>query len=234
MDNIFKRHELKFMLTAEKQRLIYEEIAQKVPRDTFGKYLVQSLYFDTSNWDVIRRSIDKPIYKEKMRLRCYNVPGEHDTMYLELKKKYRGIVYKRRISFPAARLKGETPWDITAADDSQIGRELAYYLRVNPVTEKAHISYDRDAFGADENLRITFDSNIRFRTDMLDYSNPKAGLEILDEGLSIMEIKSISSMPLWLSRSLSKFEIFPRSFSKYGVGYKKYILKGGKFDELTQ
>lgn len=227
MESIFKRHELKFILPPDKHALIYKDIVANVPRDSYGKYLVQSLYFDTSNWDVIRRSIEKPPYKEKMRLRCYNVPGEDSTIYLELKKKYRGIVYKRRIAFLAQALKKQTAKEIAAQDKSQIGQELDYYFSAHPVTEKAHISYDREAFGSTRTLRITFDTKLRFRTHQLDYHHPGQGLEIIPDHLTIMEIKTLGAMPLWLSQDLSRHQIYPHSFSKVGAGYNKYILKGG-------
>jgi len=225
MESIFKRQEVKFVINQEQYAQIYERIADKIPPDEFGEYLVQSLYFDTENWDVIRASIEKPMYKEKMRLRCYGVPGGDSTIYLELKKKYRGVVHKRRIAFPMDRLTGNRARDIAAAEDSQIGRELNFYFQSHPVQEKVHISYNRVAFADDRSgLRITFDTNVRFRTNQLDYDNPAGGLEVLSPRFVIMEIKTLGGMPLWLAQTLSELQIYPTSFSKYGTGYKRYVL----------
>ena len=227
MESIFKRQEVKFMLTQAQFLLIYQIITKNVPPDRFGKYLVQSIYFDTNNWDVIRASIEKPVYKEKLRLRCYGVPGENSPVYLELKKKYKGMVHKRRIDFLMDDLKDKTPREIAATENSQVGRELDFYMRVMPVYEKAHISYNREAYTDSNGLRVTFDTGIRFRTNMLDYQNPSGGLEVLPEGYTVMEVKTLGGMPLWLAHALSEFRIFPTSFSKYGTGYKKYILQRG-------
>jgi len=227
MESIFRRQEVKFVLDQAQLLPFYDIITQQVPPDTFNNYLVQSLYFDTDTWDVIRASIEKPIYKEKLRLRCYGVPGSDTTIYLELKKKFRGVVYKRRIAFPMQFLLYKTPQEIAEIEDSQIGRELAFYLQAHNVSEKVHISYNREAFSDSSGLRITFDTNIRFRTNMLDYEHPEGGLDVLPKGVTVMEIKTLGGMPLWLAQALSEFRIFPMSFSKYGVSYKKYILKGG-------
>ena len=227
MESIFKRQEKKFVITESQCLSIYNVITQHIPPDPFGKYLVQSLYFDTENWDVIRASIEKPVYKEKLRLRCYGVPEVDSTIYLELKKKYRGMVHKRRIAFPMEELHSKTARDIAAADTSQVGRELDFYMKSMPVHEKVHISYHREAFEDDSGLRITFDTDIRFRTNMLDYQHPDGGLEVLPDVLMVMEVKTLGGMPLWLAHALSEFDIYPTSFSKYGVGYKKYILQRG-------
>ena len=231
--NIFKRHEIKFVLSQEKYHSIHETVTRHAPPDVHGEYLVQSIYFDTPNWDVIRASIEKPVYKEKLRLRCYNVPSMNSAVFLELKKKYKGIVNKRRILFPLEELRSKTARDMAAADNSQIGQEIDFYLRANPVHEKAHVSYKRMAFAENGGLRITFDTDIRFRTDLLDYEHPKGGPAILPDDLTVMEVKTLGGMPLWLVEALSKLDIRSTSFSKYGVGYKKYVLQKGDVDTWT-
>ena len=229
MEFIFRRQEVKFVLKEAQYSLLRDLIKAKIPSDSFGKYLVQSLYFDTDTWDVIRASIEKPVYKEKLRLRCYGVPDRSSTIFMELKKKYKSIVYKRRISFPMQALQLKTSRDIAAEENSQIGRELSFYFHTNPVEEKVHISYNREAF-SDNGLRVTFDTGIRFRTNFLDYQYPDGGLEVLPAGLTVMEIKTLGGMPLWLAQALGESKVFPTPFSKYGVSYKKYILQKGGTD----
>jgi len=223
--SIFKRLEIKFVLTPKQYADIYDIIKQNIPQDKFGEYFVQSVYFDTTNWDVVRASIEKPVYKEKLRLRCYNVSDVNSIIFLELKKKMHGVVYKRRISFPMSELHSKTVRDIVAQENCQISRELSFYLDTNPVSEKAHVSYRRLAFADTIGLRVTFDSNIRFRTELLDYSHPEGGLPILKDKLVVMEIKTLGGMPMWLANALSAYNIFPTSFSKYGMGYKQRVLK---------
>jgi len=226
MQSIFRRQEIKFILDTAKLQPLYDIVAEKIPRDTYGQYLVQSIYFDTNNWDIIRSSIEKPVYKEKLRLRCYGVPGQDSTIFMELKKKFRGVVSKRRIAFPMQELIEKSAQELVAEDSTQIGRELSYYLQNHAVQERVHISYEREAFAGENGLRLTLDTNIRFRTDILDYQNPGEGLEVLPAGLTVMEIKTLGGMPIWLAQTLSEHKIFPHSFSKYGAGYKKYV-KGG-------
>ena len=220
----FKRYEYKFILSAAQYTAIFKAVKRHTAADAYGNYLVQNIFFDTDNWSVIRASIEQPVYKEKLRLRCYGIPDIQSTMFLELKKKFEGIVYKRRISLPMQDLKIIAAREITAVNDSQIGRELDFYLKTHPVYERAHISYKREAFAGENSLRITFDTNIRFRIDSLDYKQPQGGHEILPEELTLMEIKTSAGIPIWLTQALSKNEIFPTSFSKYGMGYKKYVL----------
>ena len=223
--NIFKRQELKFILTDEQVAAMNTLFNNHLQPDTYSDYLVQSIYFDTENWDIIRASIEKPIYKEKMRLRCYGIPGQNSTMFLELKKKYRGVVHKRRISFPVEELSRRTAREIAATSTSITGRELNKHFETYPVSEKVHISYRRKAYSDGNDLRITCDTDLKFRTNELDYQNPNDGLDIISKTLTIMEIKTLGGMPMWLAQALSKLRIFPTSFSKYGVGYKKHILQ---------
>ena len=224
--NIFKRLEVKFLLTQEQYISTHKLISAHATADAYGDYLVQSIYYDTDNWDIIRNSIEKPAFKQKMRLRCYGIPGNSSTVFLELKKKYQGIVYKRRLALPLQ--KNLNIRNEISKNNSLTGKEFAFYLKNTNVYERAHVSYNRKAFENDIGFRVTFDSDIRFRTNTLDYQNPQGGLTILPPELIIMEVKTIGGIPLWLVNFLSENKIYPHSFSKYGEGYKKYILKGNR------
>jgi SPX domain protein involved in polyphosphate accumulation len=233
MQSVFKRYETKYLLTPGQYAAISEKILLHMNSDSYGEYLVQNLYFDTKDWDVIQASLEKPRYKEKLRLRCYGTPEDGSHLFLELKKKYDSVVYKRRIAFEGDVLKN-TPVRAAVSDEpSQISRELEYYLLKNAVSEKIYISYHRTAFAgiSDEGLRVTFDSGIRFRLDRLGFSNPDEGQFILPRDYTLMEIKALGGMPLWLARGLSEQAVFPTSFSKYGECYTGYIQKNVKSNE---
>jgi hypothetical protein len=195
--------------------------------DKYGEYLVQNLYYDTENWDVIRASIEKPIYKDKLRLRCYGEVTDDSKFYLELKKKYKGVVYKRRIVIPSRSLTDDSVRGVVSTTHSQISNELDFYLRTNDVAEKIYIAYRRNAFAGreDAGLRVTFDAGIRFRLENLTFSNPNVGQCVLPEGKMLMEIKALGGMPLWMASVLSENGIFPTSFSKFGVCYTDHIYK---------
>ena len=226
MENVFKRHEIKFMLNQEQFAEIKCVLSKHMTADSYDNYLVQNMYFDTDNWDVIRTSIEKPVYKEKLRLRCYGIPQRDTLMFLELKKKFKGIVYKRRIAFPMEEIfeKAKSLHTIIAEDTSQIGRELAFYIRTHPVYERAYIAYQRLAFSGEAGFRVTFDTDAYFSLHSIGCENPAAGQPIFPEDMILMEVKTAGGIPLWLTQMLSEKKIHPISFSKYGVGYTKYIL----------
>ena len=210
-------------------------ITSHMTSDCHGEYLVQNLYYDTDGWDAIRSSIEKPYYKEKIRLRCYGEMSQESRLFLELKKKYNGIVYKRRIEIPAKNFLGNSIREVVSKEISQISREIDFYMQCNAVSEKMYISYMRTAFVAiaDVGLRITFDRDMRIRLDCLNYSCPGIGHTLLPPGAMLMEIKTLGGMPLWLTRALSESKIFPTSFSKCGACYTNFVLKKSTIGKLN-
>ena len=227
MQSIFKRYEKKYLITDAQNAALQKIIHQHMAPDQYGEYLVQNLYYDTESWDVTRTSIEKPTYKEKMRLRCYGETVSDSKFYLELKKKYKGVVYKRRIAIPAQSLSSDSVRSIVSAIPSQISNELDFYLQTNAVTEKIYIAYQRIAFAGieDEGLRVTFDTDVHFRLDDLSFSNSAIGQRILPKSKILMEIKALGGMPLWMASALSENEVFPTTFSKVGICYTDYIYQ---------
>ena len=227
MQSIFKRYEKKYLLTEEQGAKVKEIILRHMVPDTYGEYLVQNLYYDTENWDVIRASLQKPVYKEKLRLRCYGEVGDASELFLELKKKCKGIVYKRRIILSAKAFAEESIRAAVSQTPSQIAREIDFYLQSKAVSQKIYIAYQRLAFSGveDEGLRITFDTDVRFRLNDLSLLGTGAEQNILSQGNILMEVKTLGGMPLWLAAALSKHGVFPVGFSKFGVCYTDYILK---------
>ena len=227
MQSIFERHENKYLISKEQCVRCQKIISQQMEPDSYCQYMVQNIYYDNEAWDVIRTSIEKPKYKEKMRLRCYDIPNKESKVFLELKKKYKGIVYKRRAAIPFNDLSFRSTGDIISVQNSQIFRELNFYMTKNQVMEKIYIAYRRTAFtGIEEkDLRVTFDADIRFRLDKLDFLNPELGIFLLPKDIFVMEIKALGGMPLWMARFLCENEIFPTPFSKYGKCYTGFIIK---------
>lgn len=225
--NVFKRRELKFILTKDQFRSVVAEIGKRMLPDKFGKSVIQSLYYDTPDYRLISRSMEKPDYKEKIRARCYNLNTGDGEVFLELKKKYDGVVFKRRIRVKESDLvpffKGEN-----VLRDGQIEKEITYFRDFYRSLRPAMlILYDRTAF-FDENsdLRVTFDENVRYRTENLNLSTSLDGKIVTDKIL--MEIKSGSAMPLWLSELLSEHKIYKTSFSKYGAAYASFVSEKAK------
>lgn len=121
--NIFKRHELKYLITAEQREYIEKAICEYMMPDEYGESTICNIYYDTDNYRLIRRSIEKPMYKEKLRLRSYGKSADDKTVFLELKKKYDGVVYKRRISLPCKDAVDFMEGKADLKEDTQIGRE---------------------------------------------------------------------------------------------------------------
>lgn len=219
---IFERYEKKYRISEETFEILYPRLLEYMKTDHYGLYTVCSLYLDTEDDLLIRRSMEKPAYKEKLRMRSYGVPNEDTKVYIELKKKLQGITYKRRISAPyadaAEYFKNRRP----PQADSQILREINYFMDLYDPSPKILLFYDRIAlFGIEESdLRITFDKNIRYRADDLDPLHGDFGIPLIEEGERIMEIKVPGVFPIWLSFLLSEHKIFPTSFSKYASAYR--------------
>ena len=225
---VFERHEKKYRLTEEKYLLLTKKLTEYMKGDQYGKHTICSLYFDTDDYFLVGRSLEKPEYKEKLRLRSYGIPTQDSTVFLELKKKLSDITYKRRIPMTLAEdgrylEEGQLP-----EKTEQILEEIDWFIRYYKTSAKVLLFYERIAlYGIEDNsLRITFDSNIRFRTERLDFSQGDGGTLLLAPGERIMELKIDGVIPVWLSGMLSELDIYPVSFSKYGTAYR--MLKGGQ------
>lgn len=226
MQKVFKRYEKKYLITSEQAKALQTLFLSHMTVGDYDTYWVQNLYFDTANWDVIHRSMQQPYYKEKMRLRYYGTMDMQNPIFLELKKKYAGIVYKRRLALPL-HAKEQGLVQALNEEGSQIARELHFHLKSKQVKEKMFISCKRRAYKGkeDTDLRITLDSEIRYRADNLHFGDPQDGKLVLEDDLQVMEIKTHTSIPLWLSRYCSENNIFASPFSKYARCYTDYCLQ---------
>lgn len=222
----FRRYEKKYLLTREQFEAFSRELAPYVRPDKYFESLVLSVYYDSESFELIRRSIEKPTYKEKLRLRSYGVPTGDSPVFVELKKKYEGIVYKRRVELSAEQAEN---WLAGGGidDDGQVIREVDWMMHSRgPLSPKVVICCNRRAYvGVDnEELRITFDHSIRWRDTDLSLRLGDGGRELLASGEVLMEIKMPGSSPLWLAHMLSRHGIFPVSFSKYGTCYGENLI----------
>ena len=233
---VFKRVEKKYLLTQKKYELLQKYISPYMEQDSYGLHTICNVYYDTDNYDLIRESLEKPDYKEKLRLRSYGTVGRKDTVFVELKKKYKGVVYKRRISLTLEEAECYLNNNIKPKKESQISKEIDYFMKLyNPKT-KAYIAYDRVAyFGKeDKDISINIDKNIIGRQYDLSLEKGDYGDYLLGRLECLMEIKVSGAMPLWLSSILSELKIYPVSFSKYGVMYKECILNKGSEELCLQ
>lgn len=232
---VFKRYEYKYMVTDDQKAKIVRAISGHMQPDKYGHATIRNIYFDTDNYLLIRRSIDKPVYKEKLRLRSY-CRTEHDgNVFVELKKKYKSVVYKRRITLSEKEAMSWICDRDSCHKSTQIKNEIDYFIDFYKNLHPAmFLSYERDAYIAKDgsDFRVTFDDNILCRQTNLSLCSDVYGIPILPEGTAIMEIKCSGGIPLWMTELLTREHIYKTPFSKYGTAYKKLILKKDNFTEV--
>ncbi|MBR6302630.1 MAG: polyphosphate polymerase domain-containing protein [Lachnospiraceae bacterium] len=250
---IFKRYEVKYILTRQQQRRVLEAMAPYMIMDEHGRSQIQSLYYDTPNSILARRSLDKPMYKEKLRLRSYGIASDDSQVFVEIKKKYDGIVYKRRVSMLLPQSRAFLPESFSGTPEAkrfllksfrerlkagsskeQIVKEIEYFVQYyKGIRPAMMLQYERDAFYAadDHEFRITFDDNIRWRTDDLRLDKGYYGNRLLDKNYVLMEVKVGAAMPAWFVKILTDNRIYKTSFSKYGTAY---LLDNGLAGNLPE
>ena len=225
---IFKRYEMKYMLNRMQFEELKEEMEQYMIADEHGKSTICSLYFDTPTFLLIRRSLEKPVYKEKLRLRSYGVADADTIVFVELKKKYDSVVYKRRVGMKEADAERYL-LQHEQVMDTQITREIDYCMtNYEKLAPSILLSYEREAyFGkGDHDFRVTFDQNILWRDYDLSLCKGIYGRPLLSEDQVLMEVKTAGGIPMWMVKFMSERNIYKTSFSKYGMAYTK-IFNGG-------
>lgn len=224
--DIFERYELKYLITKEQKALLLEAMDTYVQPDEYGRSTICNIYFDTPDYLLVKRSLEKPVYKEKLRVRSYGRATRESEVFLEIKKKYMGVVYKRRISAGEQEAMDYLLNGKALSCGGQIAEEIDYfkgmYQGLAPVV---WLSYEREAFYGrdDRELRVTFDENILWRRQALSLCTKSYGMPVLEPGMVLMEIKIAAAMPLWLCRLLSENGIFQTGFSKYGRAYEQMM-----------
>ncbi len=224
---VFKRYELKYLLTAQQKAAVLSAMEPYMKLDQYGRTTIRNLYYDTDSYLLIRRSIEKPVYKEKLRIRSYERATTDSTVFVELKKKYKHVVYKRRLSLSNAEATAWLAGEEYVRKHTQIENEIEYfrgfYGSLHPTV---FLSYEREAYytrdGSD--FRVTFDDTVLCRQEELSLTAPIYGTPILPEGKVLMEIKCSGGIPLWMTAVLSREKIFKTSFSKYGTAYQTLIF----------
>ncbi len=226
--NIFQRHEMKYLLNSQEKEQMLEALKPYMRPDKYGHACIRNIYFDTDTFRLIRRSIEKPAYKEKLRIRSYQTAGPNDMVFVELKKKYKSIVYKRRIAITEQEARECFQTGAPLPIHSQIADEINYFrCYYQPLRPAVFLSYEREAYEAVDGsgLRVTFDENIQYRQEGLSLGADSYGKPLLNQGEALMEIKAAYAMPLWMSRKLASQQIYQTSFSKYGAAYQQILAE---------
>lgn len=221
-DYKFQRIEEKYLLDKDTKEKLLSRISDYIEKDKFFNSNIHNIYFDNDNNDLIINSLDKPVFKDKFRVRSYGDMSLDGEVFLETKVKYKGVVSKRRIKTSIREFNKYMKKKKCILDD-QVFREIDYYFKFYNLKPAIYIAYDRESYkGKDDNdLRITFDTNLRSRRNDLYFKENVEMKKYFEDEYYIMEIKAMMAMPLWLVRILSEMEIKPVSFSKYGKIYEE-------------
>ena len=217
----FRRTEAKYLLDATQRDALMQAMRGAMVPDEHGPATVRNVYYDTPTALLARRSAEHPAYKEKIRCRCYGVPRLGDPVFLELKKKCDGVVYKRRVCVSPVRAAGLISGEVEPA--TQVEREIAFAAsRYEGLAPMAYLAYDREAFFSpyDRDFRMTLDANVRVRWTTVCLDGPDVGEPVIAPRHYILEVKTSAAMPLWLVRWLSENGIYRTSVSKYGRAWQ--------------
>ena len=224
--SVFQRYEYKYILSKEQAAFVKEAISSKMHIDEYGPTTIRNIYFDTDDYRLIRTSLDKPVYKEKLRLRSYRFADKDDLIFAELKKKYSGIVFKRRTESTYFEAMDWLTAFGEAPRDEQIMREItAFRDHYRDLKPKAFLSYKREAYVTDDGsrLRVTFDTDVLGRDREISFNSAIYGERILPRDQVLMEIKFSGAMPYWVVRLLNENALHRQGFSKYGEYYKNFL-----------
>jgi hypothetical protein len=225
---IFQRREIKYFLDEPQYLALRSALEEHMVVDAYGKHTICNVYCDTKNYDLFSMSTLKPEFKQKMRLRSYGTPKETDLVFLEVKKKYESIVYKRRVSLPLREAEKAIETGIVPIADNVNAREIEGFLRYHKIEKKVFLAYDRVALydPTDKALRVTFDTNLRYRTPSQnpDLAAGDHGTPFFSEPRYVCEIKAQDAMPFWMLKILNELRIYPASFSKIGYVYQNHLL----------
>ncbi len=224
----FNRYESKYLLTDEQKEHFISAVGDSLVKDKYDRYTICNIYLDTDDFRFIEHSLEKPVYKEKLRIRSYGTVSGNSKVFFEIKKKFRKIVYKRRITIPYSEAVDYIENDIkppglSGYTANQIFNEIDYLMKKYKPKPKLFLAYDRVAYSDNRfsGFRVTFDKNIRGRWDNITLESDENNF-LLDTGIenyNVMELKCEGAMPLEYVRLLRDLGIHQVSFSKYGRIY---------------
>ncbi|MCM1542187.1 MAG: polyphosphate polymerase domain-containing protein [Blautia sp.] len=225
---VFKRYEIKYLLDRKQKERVLQAMEPYMELDGYGRSTIRNIYYDTDNYRLVRTSLEKPVYKEKLRVRSYQAAEPEDRVFVELKKKYDSVVYKRRVRMAEAQAMEYLSGAISAPVHTHITEEIDYFLEFyRTLAPRVFLSYEREAYYTREpsEFRVTFDEDILFREEDLSLESGVYGEALLAPEQTLMEIKTPGGIPLWLVRALTEEKLHKTSFSKYGSAYQTIFMR---------
>jgi hypothetical protein len=217
----FKRYEQKYLLQQDQYHNFLNLMGDAFQSDKYGPSTIYTVYYDTPDHRIIGKAFTKAVFREKLRLRSYGIPGPGINVYVEIKKKYNGIIYKRRFPVDFENLKDLYTLPSPPSAEEGLFDEFRFFYQRYSLAPVFFLSYNRVALESksDKRLRLTFDTNIRWRSDNFDFTHGNSGYPLLKADECLMELKTVEPIPLYVSNCLTKNKIFPASFSKSKLAY---------------
>ena len=239
MDIRMARREFKFRLDGERAEKVLEEIRKRLPGDVngaAGAYPIVSEYFDTDERDAYWERDRKLANRRKLRVRIYGtltgtIPP---SAFLEVKHKRDGVGVKRRLKLPVEVVTApgfdvgewiarEMP-NMTGRIERTLAEEILLLIENRGIKPAVQMRYDRLAFEGPDDVRITFDSGIKARTERqpLRPDDQEINLPVLPEGECIMEVKLFGAAPYWIRDIAASYRLIKTPFSKYCTALEKH------------
>ncbi|PPA70267.1 polyphosphate polymerase domain-containing protein [Jeotgalibacillus proteolyticus] len=225
---IFKRYEIKYLIPFKQYLSLREKLLPYMTFDTYGnpegKYNIVSLYYDSDDYSIYYETRNKLRFRQKLRLRIYDQADLNSTAFFEIKQKFKNVVNKRRTSIPLNEAYALSDLDYDDIDfaafnasNPQILKEAMHFKQLYQLKPEVVVSYDRQAFSGiyEKDLRVTFDYNLMCRNHDLSIENGPQGLNFVDPGMVVLEVKVSETVPFWLARLLSEFDCSKQSVSKF-------------------
>lgn len=220
------RYEIKFVLSFREMDKIRHSISKLLEPDSNNEengYRVLSLYYDSPDlvwfWD----KVEGERIRTKMRLRIYPKNGLENVQsgYVELKLKTGHLVHKKRIHLEIEQAIGlcrGNQADTVRDSDKLFCEEIEALVSTLSLRPTAITSYRRIAYTSGEThqrLRVTFDSLCKGRVNDLGILSNASSFSFLPEDMGIMELKTGSSIPVWLLEMLQSNRVRINRMSKY-------------------
>ncbi|HWR20099.1 MAG TPA: polyphosphate polymerase domain-containing protein [Clostridia bacterium] len=224
------RHELKYYLNQGDYELMSKRLRLTMEQDRFaklreGEYFIRSLYFDDINDSAFRQKLAGDNYRDKYRLRIYNL--RDDVIKLERKHKEQNYILKESINLNRTEAESIIAGDynVLLNREEPFARRMYRTFKTAPYKPCVLVDYMREAYTFSvEDVRITFDKNVRTGYRSIDLFNPNViTYPAISDYDMVLEVKFNRYLPTYV-RSLLQTGAHARSaISKYCL-CRKYEL----------
>lgn len=240
------RTEYKYLISLDKMEMIQRKLGDRLVVDSLasedGCYPIITEYFETPERECYWEKQRNLACRRKIRVRIYGTEGGKipPTGFIEIKHKHFGFGAKRRLFLPVEEAIefADGNYDLLSAKNRNWNRtqrmiinELRDLVERRGYEPAIQLRYDRKALMTpDGQLRITFDTRLMCRTNLLRLEPDDSRFEsfIIPEDTSVLEVKSVGPVPYWFRNFGSECQLVRRGFSKFCTAMKTIdpVLRG--------